>query len=72
MRVVGDTIDDHEDRNLLELGRLMVAAALRREESRGAHARRDFPETEEAFARSFLWVHESARATDRVVAEVLT
>ena len=71
MRVVGDTIDDHEDRNLLELGRLMVAAALRREESRGAHARRDFPETEEEFARSFLWVHESARATDRVVAEVL-
>jgi succinate dehydrogenase/fumarate reductase flavoprotein subunit len=33
-----------------------VAAALRREESRGAHWRDDFPETEPAFARSFDWV----------------
>ncbi|MDR6971033.1 L-aspartate oxidase [Leifsonia shinshuensis] len=32
-----------EDANLLTLGRLVVAAALRREESRGAHFRSDFP-----------------------------
>lgn len=32
-----------EDANLLQLGRLVVAAALSREESRGAHFRSDFP-----------------------------
>ncbi|WP_314147540.1 L-aspartate oxidase [uncultured Leifsonia sp.] len=32
-----------EDANLLQLGRLVVAAALAREESRGAHFRSDFP-----------------------------
>jgi L-aspartate oxidase len=34
-----------ETRNLLELGRWLAAAALLREESRGAHQRADFPET---------------------------
>jgi L-aspartate oxidase len=37
-----------ETRNLLELGRWVVAAALLREESRGAHDRADFPDTEPA------------------------
>ncbi|HWH98283.1 MAG TPA: L-aspartate oxidase [Pseudolysinimonas sp.] len=32
-----------EDANMLDLGRLVVRAALRREESRGAHFRTDFP-----------------------------
>lgn len=32
-----------EDANLLQLGRLVVAAALSREESRGAHFRSDYP-----------------------------
>ncbi|UAJ78209.1 L-aspartate oxidase [Leifsonia sp. ZF2019] len=32
-----------EDRDLLQVGRLVVAAALAREESRGAHFRSDFP-----------------------------
>ena len=32
-----------EDANLLDLARLVVAAALAREESRGAHFRSDFP-----------------------------
>jgi L-aspartate oxidase len=34
-----------EDANLLTLARLVVAAALAREESRGAHFRSDFPLT---------------------------
>ena len=49
-RVDGDTVADHETRNLLDLARLMVDAALAREESRGAHFRTDFPDTAVAFA----------------------
>lgn len=41
-----------EDANLLDLGRLLVHAALRREESRGAHYRTDFPEPRGVWARS--------------------
>jgi L-aspartate oxidase len=48
-----------EDANLLDLGRLLVHAALRREESRGAHLRTDFPETTEAWALS---VHDALPA----------
>ncbi len=40
-----------EDANLLLLGRLVVAAALSREESRGAHYRSDFPLTAPGDAR---------------------
>ena len=36
---------DHEVRNLATVARAAVGAALRREESRGAHTRDDFPET---------------------------
>ncbi len=35
----------YELRNLLLLGRLMVEAALIRQESRGSHFREDFPDT---------------------------
>lgn len=51
--------DDHaagELRNLLDLARLMIHAAIVREESRGAHDRTDFPDTSPAFAMSFEWV----------------
>lgn len=54
--VDGDGIEQLEVRNLLDLGRLMVRAAIAREESRGAHDRTDFPETREEFAFSFEWV----------------
>ena len=37
------TFEEHEDQNLILTGRLMVDAALRRTESRGAHHRSDFP-----------------------------
>jgi L-aspartate oxidase len=46
----GDTVSDREDTNLLELARVIVAAALAREESRGAHYRTDFPSLSESFA----------------------
>ena len=37
--------------NMLTVARLMIAAALEREESRGVHTRRDFPATDPAWAR---------------------
>jgi L-aspartate oxidase len=40
-----------EDRNLLDLARLVVEAALAREESRGAHYRTDFPAARPELAR---------------------
>ncbi|CAN5189120.1 L-aspartate oxidase [soil metagenome] len=52
-RAEGDTVADGENRNLLDLARVLVHAALRREESRGAHERLDFPETDPALAHSF-------------------
>jgi L-aspartate oxidase len=41
----GTTVYDLETANLLDLSRALVAAALAREESRGAHFREDFPES---------------------------
>lgn len=41
-----------EDRNLLDLARLLVSAALARDESRGAHYRSDFADTRPDLARS--------------------
>ena len=38
-----------ELRNLVDVGRALVHAALRREESRGVHSRRDFPFTSPRF-----------------------
>ena len=40
-----------EARNMILVGRLIGASALLREESRGAHWRRDFPESNARFAR---------------------
>ncbi|GHF26177.1 L-aspartate oxidase [Pseudolysinimonas yzui] len=54
-----------EDANLLDLGRLLVHAALRREESRGAHFRTDFPEPRGVWARS---AHDARPVAARVEA----
>ena len=48
-RPEGTTASDYETANLLDLGRVMVAAASMRQESRGAHWRNDFPETLPSF-----------------------
>ena len=61
--VDGDTVHDLENRNLLDLARVIVRAALAREESRGAHYRSDFPSTDPRFAR-----HLAFAATERVPA----
>ena len=57
--VDGDSVADLENRNLLELARLVAIAALAREESRGAHDRTDFPETRPECAHSLSWRHPS-------------
>jgi len=51
----GETVADGERRNLLDLARIIVRAAMAREESRGAHDRVDFPETSEAFEYCLEW-----------------
>jgi L-aspartate oxidase len=45
----------HELANLLMTGRLVTEAALVREESRGAHYRTDFPETQESWRRNLVF-----------------
>ena len=56
------TKQDLETANLLALARVMVAAALARRESRGAHFREDFPETSAGFQHSLVYCQETARA----------
>ena len=46
--VSGNSLHDRETANLLLLARAVIAAALARRESRGAHSRADFPATSEA------------------------
>ncbi|MGA7157199.1 MAG: L-aspartate oxidase [Acidobacteriaceae bacterium] len=53
--VEGASTHDHETRNLLDLARALVTAALAREESRGAHFRTDFPTPREAFHHSLIF-----------------
>lgn len=47
-----------ETANLLDVARLVVAGALAREESRGAHYRSDFPTPSDAFAHTISWARE--------------
>jgi L-aspartate oxidase len=52
----GDTPAHAELRSLAEVARAITAAAMRREESRGAHTRADFPATQDAFRRRIVLV----------------
>jgi fumarate reductase (CoM/CoB) subunit A len=47
-------------RNLALLGRILATAALAREESRGAHYRLDFPDTDDANWRKVTRIHRGA------------
>jgi L-aspartate oxidase len=49
-----DRPDGWELQNMLILARVMVEAALMREESRGVHFRSDFPATDDARWRKHL------------------
>ncbi|MEC5148679.1 L-aspartate oxidase [Cryobacterium sp. GrIS_2_6] len=51
-----DRVRAVEDANLLDLARVAVASAFAREESRGAHYRADFPESQPELAHSQEWV----------------
>jgi len=46
---------EHELSNMALVGQLIAAAALRREESRGAHYRSDFPAEDEAWRRHIVF-----------------
>ena len=48
-----------ETANLLDLARVIVTAALAREESRGAHFRNDFPETSTTFQHSLVYTSKA-------------
>jgi L-aspartate oxidase len=52
------TIADRETGNLLDIARVVVAAACARQESRGAHFRSDFPATNNAWARHASWARK--------------
>jgi L-aspartate oxidase len=62
--VLGHSVEDREDANLLDLARLIVKAALAREESRGAHYRSDFPETSVAFDHHSSYVRKVVARVD--------
>ncbi len=49
---------DYELRSMVLLGRLMVEAALLRQESRGSHFREDFPETRTDWERHVILVNQ--------------
>ncbi len=49
-------VESHETANLALVGWVMAEAALRREESRGAHYRIDFPESRRQWRRRQLFV----------------
>ncbi|HEV8239380.1 MAG TPA: L-aspartate oxidase [Thermoanaerobaculia bacterium] len=62
-----------ELRNLVTVGRLVTAAALLREESRGAHWRRDFPATDPSYAhRTLTTAVELLAAADAAMQPPLT
>ncbi len=70
-RADGTTVADNENRNLLELARLLVSSALAREESRGAHERKDFPLSRDEWAHSLSWALSAAAPVEAAPAEAV-
>ena len=52
------TVAEYEDANLLLVGTLLTAAALARQESRGAHSRTDWPEPREEWRRYLVLTNQ--------------
>ena len=52
--------DPNETANLWTVARVVIAAALVREESRGSHYRSDFPESDPVWKRRLLWTYRTA------------
>ena len=50
-------------RNLALLGRILASAALRRTESRGAHFRSDYPQTDDAHWRVTTRIQQGANGS---------
>ena len=63
-----DTIAAREDANLLLLARALVAAALARRESLGAHWRSDHPHPANDFSGQLAWTYAERSAAARKVA----
>ncbi|NBX25474.1 MAG: L-aspartate oxidase [Planctomycetes bacterium] len=59
-----------EVHNMLTVGRLVTESALARTESRGTHARSDFPDTRSDLAGHFLWRHSEPRPSWSPVGEL--
>jgi L-aspartate oxidase len=64
-QVCGATMQDLETGNLLVLARVLVAAALARHESRGAHFREDYPETSAGFQHSLVYCQAAVNTVTR-------
>ncbi len=69
---IGRRLSDRpsEARNLLTLSRLVTAAALAREESRGSHFRTDFPESREELRHRMFWTYAPAGESFPLIASV--
>ncbi len=52
--------DPNETANLWTVARMVTAAALIREESRGSHYRTDFPEPDPVWKRRLLWTYRTS------------
>ena len=52
--LAGDAAFDRENHNMLLLGKALLTGALARTESRGAHFRHDFPETDPSLQHQLL------------------